>query len=133
MKKIDPVEFTRHLLDVSKVPINDILESTGIPEDIFLRDFIEAVLSVSDPEDEFKNSVWQIPQENLTEGVSLEEETERIRQILITWAELYVTELFDLLYDLYLLADSEIEKITEVKLIDNTHLLIEIESLVDEH
>lgn len=127
-----PIKYQKHLLDVSNVPINDILESTHIPEDIFLRDFIEYILEEYHQNHEFYSSVWQIPEDQLTPGVPRKEETERIRQVLITWASLYSGALYDSINEMFELDMFNIEQLTEVKLVDGTHLLVEVEQVEDD-
>ena len=124
-------KYTKHLIDISNIPIKDILESTEIPEDLFLKDFVEFILGEADAGEEFKTSVWQIPEEVLTEGVSLSLETERIRNILITWSKLYEKQLHDILYDIFELGSFYIDSIIGVELVEGTQLLIEIETVND--
>ena len=124
-------KYTKHLIDISNIPIKDILESTEIPEDLFLKDFVEFILGEADTGEEFKTSVWQIPEEVLTEGVSLSLETERIRNILITWSKLYEKQLHDILYDIFELGSCYIDSIIGVELVEGTQLLIEIETVND--
>ena len=122
-----PINYEKHILSVAHVPITDILESTNIPESVFLKDFIEYVLQESPAGDEFKTSVWQIPEDSLTVGVPLKEETERIRQVLITWASLYSNDLYDNINEMFELDSNNVEQIVDVQLIDGTQLLVEVE------
>lgn len=127
----EPSKYTKHLINISNIPINDILESTEIPEDLFLKDFVEFILGEAPAGEEFKTSVWQIPEDVLTKGVSLPLETERIRNILITWSKLYEKQLYDILYDIFELGSCYIDSIVDVELIEGTQLLIEIETVND--
>lgn len=127
-----PVKYKKHLLSVAHVPISDILESTQIPEDVFLRDFIEFILEEYHQNHEFYSSVWQIPEDQLAPGIPRKEETERIRQVLITWAGLYAKDLYDSIDEMFELDMFNIEQLTDVKLVDGTHLLVEVEQVEDD-